>query len=158
MEPCKRARCVIKVYPRSAREQHETLLQAAFKRQENPAEHLGLFWKLRQMAHLRTELASVCSKEGGWLQLPRKQAAECASWNSRCFSPEKVPRVPDDGFLLFGVYRTHAFANFLWDFFFSIPVSLCKVPRLFNTRPTSRLPSGPPLLPPLALLPPTKIV
>lgn len=43
-------------------------------------------------------------------------------------------------------------------FFFSIPVSLCKVPRLFNTRPTSRLPSGPLLLPPLALLPPTKIV
>lgn len=36
---------MIKVYPWSAREQHETLLQAAFKRQQNPAEHFGIILK-----------------------------------------------------------------------------------------------------------------
>ena len=49
------------------------LLQACFRKQKIPDELSGVFWKARQMAHLRTEFGSICSREGGWLQLPRKQ-------------------------------------------------------------------------------------
>lgn len=39
----------------------------------------------------------------------------CASWNSLCFSPERVPSVPDKGFLLFGICRQPSFGYILFN-------------------------------------------
>lgn len=56
----------------------------------------------------------------------------CASWNSLCFSPERVPSVPDKGFLLFGICREPSFGYLLFN-------SLCWwvliKPCLFRTSP-----------------------
>lgn len=49
-------------------------LTGFFQKAKDTRWTLRVFWKARQMAHLRTEFGSICSREGGWLQLPRKQA------------------------------------------------------------------------------------
>lgn len=38
----------------------------------------------------------------------------CASWNSLCFSPKRVPTVPDKGFLLFGICTQPTFGKALF--------------------------------------------
>lgn len=64
------------------------------------------------MALLRTEFGSVCSGEGGWHQLPRKQALNMRFMEFFMLLSEKVPSVPDKGFYYLASTGPPNFANF----------------------------------------------
>lgn len=98
------------------REQYETLLlQASFRKQKIPDELSECFERQGKWHIWELNLAPfVPGKVGGFSCLGNRLWI-CASWNSLCFSPERVPSVPDKGFLLFGICRQPSFGYILFN-------------------------------------------
>lgn len=90
------------------------LLQACFKKQKIPDELSGVFERQGKWHIWELNLAPfVQGKVGGFSCLGNRLWI-CASWNSLCFSPERVPSVPDKGFL-FGICRQPSFGYILFN-------------------------------------------